>query len=220
MTSLAQLRLDDGDAERARSTIAELLRSIPTEHLLDRVDALAVAVAAGVAAGSLDEARVASAELRSIATRVGALAFHAHADAAAARLATERAAVEHWQDAARRFDGAGLAFDEADARLGLARALRDVGDDAGAREQESSAAAVLKPLRGGHGAVPAAAYPLTERQVEVLRLLARGLSNAEIAADLHLSEHTVHRHVANIYDALDLGSRAAAAAYAVRHGLG
>lgn len=53
----------------------------------------------------------------------------------------------------------------------------------------------------------------------MLRLLARGLSNAEIASRLHLSEHTVHRHVANIYNALDLSSRAAAAAYAVTRGL-
>lgn len=219
VTSLAQLRLDAGDPERARSTIAELLRSIPAEQLLDRVDALAVAVAAGVAAGRTDEARAAAAELRSIAARVGTRAFLAHADAAEARLPAEGGAVERWQDAVRGFHAAGLAFDEADARLELARTLREVGDREGAREQESSASAALWPLRGGPGEGSTAASPLTERQVEVLRLIARGLSNAEIAARLHLSEHTVHRHVANIYDALDLGSRAAAAAYAVGHGL-
>ena len=53
----------------------------------------------------------------------------------------------------------------------------------------------------------------------MIRLIARGLSNSEIATLLHLSEHTVHRHVANIYTALDLGSRAAAAVCAVGHGL-
>lgn len=53
----------------------------------------------------------------------------------------------------------------------------------------------------------------------MLRLVARGLSNAEIAAELQVSEHTVHRHLANTYTSLDLGSRAAAAAYAVSHGL-
>lgn len=218
VTSMAQLRLDDGEVERARSTIAELLRSIPSEQLLDRVDALAVAVAAGVAAGSMDEARAAAAELRSIATRVGTLAFGAQADAAEARVAGDGSAIERWQDAARGFRAAGLAFDEADARLELARALREVGDQAGAREQESSASTALETLRGP-GGVSTAAHPLTVRQIEVLRLIARGLSNAEIAAHLHLSEHTVHRHIANIYHALDLGSRAAAAAYAVSHGL-
>jgi LuxR family transcriptional regulator, maltose regulon positive regulatory protein len=219
VTSLAQLRLDGGDAGRAWSTIAELLRSLPADQLLERVDALAVAVVAGVAAGSVDEAREAAAELRTIATRVGTPALAAHADAAEARLADEGGAVERWQDAARRFHTAGLVFDEAEARLELAVALRGVGDDAGAREQEKSALAALSPLRGGPGGSSAAAGPLTERQAEVLRLIARGLSNAEIAAQLHLSEHTVHRHISNIYTVLELGSRAAAAAYAVSHGL-
>lgn len=219
VASLAHLRLDAGDAERAWSTIAELLRSLPSAHALDRVDALAVTVIAGLAVGRADEARSAAAELRSIAARVGTPALRAHADAAEARLAVAGTAIEHWQDAARGFHAAGLAFDEADARLELARALRDVGDDAGAREQESSASAALAPMRGGPAGVSAVAHALTERQIEVLRLIARGLSNAEIAWQLHISEHTVHRHVANIYHALDVGSRAAAAAYAVSHGL-
>jgi DNA-binding NarL/FixJ family response regulator len=60
---------------------------------------------------------------------------------------------------------------------------------------------------------------LTARQRDVLRLIARGLNNREIAEVLFVSEHTVHRHVANILQRLDLPSRAAAAAYAVSHGL-
>ena len=75
---------------------------------------------------------------------------------------------------------------------------------------------MLAPLREGAGR---SRSPLTDRQVDVIRLLAHGLSNSQIASELNLSEHTVHRHVANIYTALDLGSRAAAAAYAVTHGL-
>ena len=96
--------------------------------------------------------------------------------------------------------------------------LRACGDGAAALEQEAAAQALLAPLR--EPSTPDGAGPLTERQSQVLRLIARGCSNAEIAAQLHLSEHTVHRHVANIYTALDLSSRAAAAAYAVGHGLG
>jgi DNA-binding NarL/FixJ family response regulator len=218
VTSLAQLRLDDGDAARAWSTIAELLRSISPEQLLERVDALAVAVAAGTAAGRAAEAREAVAELRSIASRVRAPAFQAYADAAEARLAGEEGAVERWQDAVRGFHIAGLAFDEADSRLELAAGLRARGEDAAAREQEAAAQAVLSSLGDGRGKTPDG-LRLTERQSEVLRLIAQGLSNADIAAQLHLSEHTVHRHVANIYTTLDLGSRAAAAAYAVSHGL-
>jgi len=217
VTSLAQLDLDRGEAARAWSTVEELLRGIPDDQALERVDALAVAVAAGVAAGQPAEARRAAAELAETAARVGTPAFLAQASAARARLVEGADAVRLWQDAARSFRAAGLAFDEADARIELARTLRVCGEEPRATEQEALArellalAAVDQGRRDDHG--------LTERQVEVLQLLARGLSNAQIASELRLSEHTVHRHVANIYTTLDLGSRAAAAAFAVRHGL-
>jgi DNA-binding NarL/FixJ family response regulator len=61
--------------------------------------------------------------------------------------------------------------------------------------------------------------PLTRRETEVLRLVAAGLSNREIASSLVLSEHTIHRHVANILRKLTLSTRAAAAAHATRAGL-
>ena len=60
---------------------------------------------------------------------------------------------------------------------------------------------------------------LTPRELEVLKLVALGLSNSDVAQRLVLSEHTVHRHLANILRKLDLTSRAAAAAWAVRAGL-
>jgi pimeloyl-ACP methyl ester carboxylesterase/DNA-binding CsgD family transcriptional regulator len=60
--------------------------------------------------------------------------------------------------------------------------------------------------------------PLTRREAEVLRLVAAGLSNREIASSLVLSEHTVHRHVANILRKLTQSSRAAASAHATRAG--
>lgn len=218
LTSLAQLRLDEGDATRAWSVIAELLRSLSPEQLLERVDALAVAVTAACGAGRATEARQAAEELRDIASRIQTPAVQAYADAAEARLREDDGAVERWQDAVRAFHLGGLSFDEAECRLELAAALRARGEDVAAREQEEAAQVVLAPLRGDR-ANSRVGLRLTERQSEVLRLIARGLSNAEIAAQLHLSEHTVHRHVANIYTTLDLGSRAAAAAYAVVHGL-
>jgi DNA-binding NarL/FixJ family response regulator len=61
---------------------------------------------------------------------------------------------------------------------------------------------------------------LTEREVEVLRLLARGMSNADISERLHLSEGTVRNHVSAILAKLDVGDRTQAAILAVRHGLG
>ncbi|HEV3288605.1 MAG TPA: LuxR C-terminal-related transcriptional regulator, partial [Streptosporangiaceae bacterium] len=64
-----------------------------------------------------------------------------------------------------------------------------------------------------------AASVLTARELDVLKLVAQGSSNADIAQRLFLSEHTVHRHLANILRKLDLSSRAAAAAWGVRTGL-
>jgi DNA-binding NarL/FixJ family response regulator len=60
---------------------------------------------------------------------------------------------------------------------------------------------------------------LTEREVEVLRLVAEGRSNRDIADSLYLSERTVERHVSNIYNKIGVGSRTAAAAYAFRKGI-
>jgi pimeloyl-ACP methyl ester carboxylesterase/DNA-binding CsgD family transcriptional regulator len=66
---------------------------------------------------------------------------------------------------------------------------------------------------------PPVAGPLSDREREVLRLVADGLSDGEIARRLIVSPHTVHRHVANIRTKLDQPSRAAAAAHAAREGL-
>ncbi len=92
-----------------------------------------------------------------------------------------------------------------------------------------NAGAVLRAMSGflpgpswpGAG-VPHATAPanvLSPREVEVLRLVAGGLSDREIARRLTLSPHTVHRHLANIRGKLGLPSRAAATAYATRHHL-
>ncbi|MBT2554543.1 helix-turn-helix transcriptional regulator [Arthrobacter sp. ISL-5] len=68
----------------------------------------------------------------------------------------------------------------------------------------------------GHAAV---AGPLTARETEVVRLVSAGLSNRDIAAELFISEKTVARHLSNVFTKLGLTSRAAATAYAYRHGL-
>jgi ATP/maltotriose-dependent transcriptional regulator MalT len=226
LVSRAHAQLDAGDPARAWSLVSELLRSIPVDQPLDRVDALTVAVTAGVAAGHGDEAAAAARELREIADRVGTDAFRGHALAAEARLAQPPDRRALWQDAARLLHRAGLVFDEADCRLELAESLLVGGEQGAAEEQAELALETLRPLGSGRGVdraravlAPAGSGPLTDRQIDVLRLLAGGLSNGEIASRLQLSEHTVHRHIANIYRALDVGSRAAAASYATRHGL-
>jgi DNA-binding NarL/FixJ family response regulator len=68
---------------------------------------------------------------------------------------------------------------------------------------------------------PRAAAPLdlTGREVEVLRLAARGLSNREIAAELFVSERTIGHHLAHIYDKTGRRTRAGAAVFAIEHGL-
>ena len=76
---------------------------------------------------------------------------------------------------------------------------------------------LLRSLGGGKG--KGGAPSLTQRQIEILRYVARGMSNADVAVRLKLSEHTVKRHVANLLLGFDLPSRAAAAAYATREGL-
>jgi DNA-binding NarL/FixJ family response regulator len=70
-------------------------------------------------------------------------------------------------------------------------------------------------MRAGHGRK----YGLSERELEVLRLVASGKSNREIASTLVISEHTVARHVQNIYAKLGLSSRTAATAFAFEHDL-
>jgi NarL family two-component system response regulator LiaR len=66
---------------------------------------------------------------------------------------------------------------------------------------------------------PRTEEPLSEREVEVLRLVARGLSNQEIGDNLFISERTVRTHVGNILDKLHLANRTQAALYALREGL-
>ena len=66
---------------------------------------------------------------------------------------------------------------------------------------------------------PPETHGLTRRELEVLRLVAAGRTNREIAAELVISEHTVARHVQNIFAKLRLSSRTAASAFAYEHGL-
>ena len=70
-----------------------------------------------------------------------------------------------------------------------------------------------------HASMPAGLEHLTPRQVEVLRLVARGMTNNEIADALFLSRRTVHAHLRAIFHKLGVGHRSAATRYAIQHGL-
>ena len=117
------------------------------------------------------------------------------------------------EDAVAAFESSGAPFEAAHARAELAATLAALGRNDRAGREQAAAARALRAL----GAVPAANDDaVTPREREVLALLSEGLTNRQIAERLVVSEHTVHRHVANILRKLDLPSRAAAAAYAAR----
>ena len=119
-------------------------------------------------------------------------------------------------------------YEAARCRVLTGRAWHALGDEDAALMEFETARAALVEL----GAEPAlaeldalvrepagAAGPLTTRELEVVRLVATGLTNRSIAGELFLSEKTVARHVSNIFAKLGLSSRAAATAYAYEHGL-
>jgi DNA-binding NarL/FixJ family response regulator len=111
----------------------------------------------------------------------------------------------------------------------IARACSELGDEDNAQLELQAARLVFLQL----GAAPDLAQlspssvvrdrstsgGLTEREVEVLRLIACGKTNRAIAGDLFLSEHTVRRHLQNIFAKLDVSTRAAATAFAFQHDL-
>jgi DNA-binding NarL/FixJ family response regulator len=104
--------------------------------------------------------------------------------------------------------------------LDPATAARDLRAEADAGRHDAEAVeAVL--AAAGHPPARRRAYPrdLTEREVEVLRLLARGMTNKQIAARLVVSPRTVQHHVAHIYPKIGRRSRAGAALFAMEHGL-
>jgi DNA-binding NarL/FixJ family response regulator len=108
------------------------------------------------------------------------------------------------------------------ARVGvlLSRACAALGDEDAAALELDAAREALERLGATSdlaGLAPAARHGLTAREVGVLRLVATGRSNREIAAELVISEHTVARHVQNIFAKLGVSSRTAATAYAFEH---
>jgi DNA-binding NarL/FixJ family response regulator len=105
-------------------------------------------------------------------------------------------------------------------------ACRALGDEASAGLELDAARQVFERLGAGPDAARVRRLtggedrsPLSPRELEVVRLLARGSSNHAIAAELFLSEKTVARHLSNIFGKLGVTSRTAAAAYAFEHGL-
>jgi LuxR family transcriptional regulator, maltose regulon positive regulatory protein len=240
MLCLASVAADRDRPLQALDLLDRFLRQVPRENRTDRALALDLAVRAHAALGQLTQASDCLAELETLATRVSTAPLRASAALAHGRLASVRgeqgAARRHVEDALDLFQAAGTPFETAEARLELAGVLMAMGEQEpaarGAREAYEKCSAMgagllarradallakLRSTAGARGREPT--FGLTTRELEVLRLVARGSSNPQIAAALVLSEHTVRRHVANILTKLDVPSRAAAAAVAARHGL-
>ena len=218
------LALDCGDSKAAHDAAARFLRRIGPADRFERVAGLELMVRSGVAAGDADTARHAGEEIAAIAAttpnaplRAAALLAEGRIAAAQGEAASAAALIE---DAADLLEGAGARYEAALARLDLAAALRMGGRDEPAGRMEARARQALAEL--GAAAVERPVGGLSPRETEVLRLVARGLSNEDMARQLVLSVRTVERHVANVYAKIGASGRTAraiATAWAHSHGV-
>jgi LuxR family maltose regulon positive regulatory protein len=231
----AELSLDRGRPGDAIPLAARMLRQLPVQNRTQRAAALELMVKARAARGDVAQARAHLAELDAVVEAVSTEPLRAALSlcegvtaAAAGEVDAARASLE---DAVTLFRAAAAPFETARARLELAGCLAELAErEAAAREAEAAGRA-LADLGAGHeagrarellerlGKAGRTGGPLSPREVEVLRLVSDGLTDKEIAARLVLSQHTVHRHVSNIYAKLGRSTRAAAVAKASRLGL-
>ena len=227
---LALLRLAQGRTGEATSGIRNALAGATGVR---RAGLLGACASILVAAGELREAEQAAAELAAIARGLDSPLLQAMAAQAAGECAVARgdgaAALPVLRDAWSGWREMGAPYESALVRVLMARAHRGLGDEDAADMELEAAEWVFDQL----GAVPDAqraralssrapeptAGPLTRREVEVLRLVATGMTNRAVAAELFLSEKTVARHLSNIFAKVDVSSRAAATAYAFRSGV-
>jgi ATP/maltotriose-dependent transcriptional regulator MalT len=227
---LSLLRLGQGDDDAAASTIRRALSE--TADPLQRTRLLPSHAEIALAVGDLAEARRAADELSAIAgdydiLMLRAIAAHTQGMVALAEeepqsaLVSLRAARATWQEL-------DAPYETARTRVLIGLACRMLGDEDTAALELDNATTAFEQL----GALPDLArvdtlarrtelhpHGLTKRELEVLRLVAAGKTNRDIASDLVVSEHTVARHVQNIFSKLDVSSRSAATAFAFEHRL-
>lgn len=224
----SQIALDSGDPVSAAEFGEQFLRRVAHPGQLGRADALELLAQARLALGDRVAAEVAATELRSVAQEVRTDPLVA----AAARVrgwvqasaGSHDAARRCFEDAVAGFERSGARFEAARTRLDLARSLSALGRSGPAQEQARVSWAALRALGAARDAMQAAAElsrltgaavdgaganpaGLTPREMQIVRLAARGLSNQEIAAELVLSVRTVERHLSNIYDKLGTRGR-------------
>lgn len=227
---LALLRLAQGRTDAASTSIRHALDEADEEIL--RAPLLAAAVEVFLGADERAEAGAAADELGAIAARVRAPLLSASAQRAAGAVSfaggDASGATRQLRRALAGWQGLEAPYEAARTRVLLASALHALGDEESARSERDAARQAfeqlgalvdLRKLGGTDDADAAAAGGLTPRERQVLKLVATGMTNRAIAANLTISEKTVARHVSNIFGKLVVTSRAAATAYAYDHGL-
>jgi DNA-binding CsgD family transcriptional regulator len=240
----AALALDRNQPAEAAELAERYLRRFPDPGRIERGAGLEVAIRALARLGDYERATEALGQLREIAARARTRPLLAAVHSSEGTLAVTRgdndAARRSFEDALDLLAASEARFEAARVRLDLAATLSALGRrdrarreieaalagfrELGANGESARAEAMLGRLRKTRATLPPEAVdtPLGElsgRELEVLGLVAEGLTNNEIARRLVLSEHTVNRHVANILRKLGLPSRAAAASLAGRYGL-
>jgi ATP/maltotriose-dependent transcriptional regulator MalT len=236
----AELAIETGEPRRAVELVERFFRRLLPVERMDRSVGLELLARAHAELGQLAELDAVLNELRLHADAAATLAMRASVRAAegvAARAACDLEAARcAFEDAVDLFERTGAPFAASRARMDLARSLLALGRATEAEREARRAFETFERLGAAHETQAARALldvasekprrrsgptgmAVTERELQVLRLVAAGLSNREIAGRLFLSEHTVKRHVANILTKLQLPSRTAAAAYAARQGV-
>lgn len=235
---LALLRLAQGDRDAAASASRRIVGA--TRERIARTRYLPAHVEIMLAVGDLDDARAAARELQDTAAILktdvlAAIAGHACASVHLAEgnphevLAPVRLAFTTWQQLGAPYLAARLRVllaracvalrDVDSARLELEGA-REVFERLGARPDLAGVETLALGLHDG-GSEPSATtdHRLTERELQVLRLVAQGKTNKVIARELSLSDKTIDRHLSNIFAKTHVSSRAAATAFAYERNL-
>jgi DNA-binding CsgD family transcriptional regulator len=221
---LSLLRLGQGRVEKAVASIRRVLSEVVDP--VHRARLLPAAVEIMIEEGDLASARKSADELHGLALAIPTPGLEATAEHSRGRVLLSEEqflkSLGHLGQAARIWGVLGVPYEQARVQALLAEAYSLVGDDDAAAMNLTAAKETFTRL----GAVPdlsrmaRSAQPephgLTPREIEVIRLLATGMTNQAIADQLYLSVRTVNRHVSNIFSKLGVSSRAAATAYAVR----